>query len=328
MVSEQLARVLRASREELNARFADARQRHQALSVDAFAEFLTRVLDPLVCAVDAVCPERSDSVALAAYEVALELVGQGLAGAGARGTGIDATWRRVLPVAPRIVAAEPWRVLASLSNAAHQVEGTAGADLAAWLDDMSRLASECTTVDALLRVGQIAAWRAGLSHFRRGAIAAAAALPESMALAAVGASPSCRWTEIEVGLVTSEWFDPARCDERPATVSGEPLRVMAMVGAFRGFGGVFAGPPRVTHAAGHFHVSSGDECWLLTADLYGATFHRVARDEVPLPPPVASVPAGVRIPEGPGVVTSIASSATTLAVTWSLTHHVMLLALA
>ena len=100
-----------------------------------------------------------------------------------------------------------------------------------------------------------------------------------------------------------------------------------MVGAFRGFGGVFVAPPRVIYASGHFHIVSGDETWLLTADLYGATVHRVTPDDVALPKPNASVPRGVQLPDGPGALTSAASSETTLAATWSLTHRVMLFAL-
>ena len=327
VVSEPFARLLRSSRDELNARFAEARQRLPALAGDAFGGFLRDVVDPLVRAVDAVCPERADAVALAAYEVALELVGQRLVGAGARSAGIEATWRCVLPAAARLVAGEPSRVLASLSNAAHQVEATPGAKVGAWVDDMTRLAGNCTNVDELLRLGQVAAWRAGLAHFRLGAIAAATSLPQPLALTAVGAAPNREWAEIEAGLRASEWFDPARSELHHAKASAGQLSTVAMVGAFRGFGGVFAVPPRVTHAGGHFHVSSGDECWLLTADLYGATFHRLAPDEARLPPPLETLPAGVRLPDGAGAVTSVASSVTTLAVTRSLTHHVILIAL-
>jgi hypothetical protein len=327
MLSDSFVRVLRAERDGLNARVADTRQRMPNFDTAAFSDFLSDVVDPLVRAVDGVRPERADTVALTAYDVALELVGQRIAGGIARGTAIDATWRRVAPAAARIVAADPSRVLASLSNAAHQIEATPGARTNAWIDDMARLAGHCGSVDEFLRLGQVTAWRAGLAHFRPGAIAAAASLPESLALAVVGAAPSSRWTEIEAGLVRNEWFDPAR-PEQHVRRDGEPIRVMAMVGAFRGFGGAFLEPPRVMHAAGHFHVLSGEECWLLTADLYGATFHRVAPGDTQLPKPVSTLPRGVRLSEGPGSVTSAASNETTLAVTWSQTHHVMLIALA
>ena len=327
VVGEPFARVLRASRDELNARFAEARQRHPSLAGDELLGFLTEVVDPLVSAVAAVCPDRSDAVALVAYELALELVGQRLVGPLARGMAIEATWRRALPAAARLVAADPSRVVGSLSNAAHQIEGTPGARVAAWVDDMVRLAAHCATADELLRVGQVAAWRAGMAHFRKGAIAAAATLPQPLALNAVGAAPDRGWAEIEADLLASEWFDPALRAKPSASANASSLRTVATVGAFRGFGGVFGVPPRMTHAAGNFHVSSGDECWILTADLYGATFHRVAPNEARLPRPLETPPSGVRLPDGPGVVTSVASSATTLAVTRSLTHHVILIAL-
>ena len=327
VVCEPFARVLRSSRDELNTRFAEARQRHPSLAADELMGFLTDVVDPLVSAVAAVCPDRSDAVGLAAYELALELVGQRLVGQLARGTAIDATWRRLLPAAARLVAADPSRVLGSLSNAAHQISATPGARVAAWVDDMTRLATSCATVDELLRVGQVAAWRAGMAHFRHGAIAAAASLPQPLALLAVDAAPDRVWAEIQSGLLASEWFDPARPEDTRASATASSLRTVATVGAFRGFGGVFGVPPQVTHAAGNFHVSSGDECWILTADLYGATFHRVAAGEARLPRPLETPPSGVRLPDGPGVVTSVASSATTLAVTRSLTHHVILIAL-
>jgi hypothetical protein len=325
VVGEPFARVLRASRDELNARFAEARQRHPSLAGDELMAFLANVVDPIVGAVAKASPDRSDAVALTAYEVALELVGQRLVGPLARGVAIDATWRCILPAAARLVAAEPSRVFASLSNAAHQVEATPGARVSDWVHDVMRLAPTCATVDELLAVGQVAAWRAGLAHFRQGAIAAAGMLPQPLALNAIGAAPNREWGEIQAGLLASEWFDPARADATPVSTSSP--RTVATVGAFRGFGGVFGAPPRVTHAAGHFHVSSVDECWLLTADLYGATFHRVAPDEARLPRPLETPPSGVRLPDGPGAVTSVASSETTLAVTRSLTHHVILLAL-
>src|SRR4051812_4104954 len=307
-VSDALARVLRGSRDDLNARFAETRQRFPALAGDAFSGFLTDTLDPVIRAVDAVAPERLDAVALAAYDVALELVGQRLAGAGARHTAIETAWRRVLPAAARHLAAEPSRVLAALSNAAHQLESTPGARFSSWVDDVARLAGDCATVDELLRVGQVAAWRAGLAHFRRGAIAAAAALPQALVLDAVGAPPGSQWHDVEAGLLASEWFDPAKPHGQRTKGPDGAVPNVKTVGAFRGFGGVFVDPPRVTFAAGHFHVLSGDECWLLTADLYGATFHRVTSNDAQFLKPIASPPSGVRLPEGRGTLTSVAAS--------------------
>jgi hypothetical protein len=295
----------------------------------------------VVLAVDAACPGRAEAVALAAFDVALELVGQRLAGPGAAGAAVDETWRRALPAAARAVAADPERILAALSNAAHQVAATPGACADRWVADLERVAPACAAPDDLLRLGQVAAWRAGLAHYRRGAIAAAAALPEPIALAAVGATAAARWRDVEAGLLASEWFDPS-C---PASTSEVPVRVAAAVGSFRGFGGPFVAPPHVSLVAGQFHVSSGGESWLLTADRYGATFHRTAGGEARPARPAAVLPVlprGLRVDgdgslvlhdgrvalPGAGAVTSVAATGTTLAVTRSLTHRVTLVALA
>lgn len=337
MLSDAFASVLRAGRPELNARFAEARHRLPALDPGAFGDFLRDGADAVVRAVHALRPDRAGAVALAAFDIGLDLVGQQVAGPTARGGAIDDTWRRVLPAAARSVAAEPERVIAALSNAAHQVAATPGARVSDWIADMERLAPQCASADDLLRLGQVAAWRAGLAHYRLGAIAAAASLPESLALAAVGASTPARWSDVEAALRKSEWFDPAH----PSARSGHAPSVAATAGAFRGFGGPFTAPPRVTFADGHFHVLSGDECWLLTADLYGATFHRLPPEQVRLPAPGKSLPRGLRIDDdgslaaddravqlyGPGTVTSAAASDTTLAVTWTLTHRVTLVSL-
>lgn len=338
MLSDPFARALAGRRAELNARFAEARHRLPGLEPTAFGNFLRDAADPVVRAVHEARPERAEGVALAAYDVALELVGQRLVDGESRGAAIRETWRRVFPAVPRALAADPERVLAALTNAAHQVAATPGARPDGWVADMALLGGRCAAVDDLLRLGQVVAWQAGLAHYRQGAIAAAGALPESLALAAVGAPSASRWSEIECGLAASEWFDPARAgDVRAASV-----RAAATVGAFRGFGGLFVEPPRAGLAEGHLCLTSGGEAWLLTADLFGATFHRLPAATEGGWSPAAPLPSGVRVDGGGSVtapggtlqlpaaghVTSSAATRTTLAVTWSHSHHVTLVALA
>ena len=114
----------------------------------------------------------------------------------------------------------------------------------------------------------MAAWRVGLAHFREGAIVAADALPETLALAAVGAQSDSRWPEVRGQLLASPWFDPGAAPEGIAEI-----RSVAQVGSFRGFGGLFLETASLVASTGqHFLVNSNGECWLLTADLFGATF--------------------------------------------------------
>lgn len=335
MLSAPFSAVLQNRRAEFNARFAEARHVRPLLAPDSFGAFLRDAVDPVAAAVYSIAPEHVDAVVVAAYDVALDVVGQGLADGAARGRAIGDTWRNTLPAIARNVATDPSRLLAALTNAAHQVAATPNARVDDWIGDLARFGAQCATADDVLRVGQVAAWRAGLAHYRAGALAAADALPEPIALALVGASSGARWSDVAQRLAASEWFDPTQSLASPPS-----LHVAASVGAFRGFGGTFIEPPRVGLIDGQLCVSSGDESWLVTADRCGATFHRLpnASGGVPMTP----LPAGVRLtrsgrvtmPDGAldvpaaGEATSAAATRTTLAVTWSLSHHVTLVALA
>lgn len=331
-LAPSFASFLRAARPELNARFAEARRQRPDLDGEAFARFLREAVDPLVRAVEAARPERAPEVARAAYELGLELVGQGLAGPAARDRWVNAGWMEVAPAAAALVAAAPDRVLAALSNALHRLAATPGARPAEWVAAMTALSPACADADAFLAAGQVAAWRAGMAHFRAGALAAADALPPALALAAVRA-PGGEWPELQRRLAADPWFDPS-------TPAASGLRVVARAGAFRGFGGLFVEPPAVAAAGEHFLVRSGGDCWLLTADAFGATFHRATAEESKDARP-SSVPPGVTargttvsvdgarvdLPEL-GEINGVAANGTTLAVTSPLSHAVVLLALA
>jgi len=331
-LAPSFASFLRAARPELNARFAEARRQRPDLDGEAFARFLREAVDPLVRAVESVQPERAPDVARTAYELGLELVGQGLAGPTARDRWVNAGWMEVAPTAAALVAAAPERVLGALSNALHRLAATPGARPAEWVDAMAALAPRCADADAFLAAGQVAAWRAGMAHYRAGALAAADALPPALALAAVRA-PGGEWPELRRRLAADPWFDPSA----PAAAG---LRVVGRAGAFRGFGGLFAEPPTVAAAGEHFLVRSGGDGWLLTADAFGATFHRAAPEESKDARP-SSVPPGVTargtavsvdgarvdLPEL-GEIAGIAANGSTLAVTSPLSHAVVLLALA
>ncbi|HEX8905340.1 MAG TPA: hypothetical protein VF771_10885, partial [Longimicrobiaceae bacterium] len=245
---------------------------------------------------------------------------------------IDEGWRTVAPAAAALVAAAPELVLASLSNALHQLAATPGARPAEWMSAMATLAPQCQDSTVFLALGQVAAWRAGMAHFRQGALAAADALPETLALQAVGAGGG-RWAEIRERLRADPWFDPAHPE------GGFVPRVVARAGAFRGFGGIFTEPPRVGAAGDHFVIASGGECWLLTADAFGATFHRATPGDLAHPQP-PGLPEGVAV-DGSGVtvhgarcnlpelgeITSAVAIGGTLAITSALTHAVVLISI-
>ena len=96
MISPALASILRSGRAEFNARFAAARHVHPDLDAAAFSEFLQTAVDDLVRAVDSVRPDRVADVTMAAYDSALELVSQKLAGPGSRLLIFSTIWESVM----------------------------------------------------------------------------------------------------------------------------------------------------------------------------------------------------------------------------------------
>jgi hypothetical protein len=335
MVSTALASILRSGRAEFNARFVAARRIHPELEPGAFAEFLGTAVDALAQAVEKVRADRLGEVTMAAYDAGLELVGQKLAGPGARMACIEEAWRRILPKTASLVSSAPGRLIPATCNAVHQLASTPGARSAQWIETMEKLAPQCADADAFLKLGQVAAWRAGLAHLRSGAIAAADTLPEALALAALGATSGNSWAGVRKRLLANPWFDPGG---EPNTSS--TIRVVAQTGAFKGFGGLFIEPPLVVSSGEHFLARSGNECWLLTADVFGATFHRAPVKEFEAAKGHSRLPSNLQI-RGSRVVldgnpfefpalgefTSAAANSTTLAVTSSLTHSIVLVAL-
>lgn len=333
MVSSALASILRSGRADFNTRFAAARRIHPELDPGAFTEFLETAVDELAQAVEKVRADRLGEVTMTAYDAALELVGGKLAGPGARLASIEEGWRHILPKAASLVASAPGRLIPAVCNAVHQLASTPGARPAQWIETMEKLAPQCCDAGAFLKLGQVAAWRAGLAHLRSGALAAAETLPEPLALAALGATSGSSWAGVRERLVANPWFDPA----------GEPksgIRVLSQAGSFKGFGGLFIEPPLVALLDEHFLARSGNECWLLTADIFGATFHRATIQEFEAAKRDSRWPANLQV-KGSRVVfngdhlefpalgefSSAAVNETTLALTSPLTHSILLVAL-
>jgi hypothetical protein len=325
-VSPAFAQVLRSGRDHFNAQFVMARRQFGELDPSAFGDFLRRVAEPLVCASAELAPDSVGSVAQAAYEVGLELVGQRLYGPAARHPHFGDGFARMLCAYAARVAEAPRSVLAALGNALHHLAATAGARPAEFVEEMVRVAAQVPDLGTLLTVGQVQAWRAGLAHFRSGALEGLGALSEPLAKTLVGGAAGVALTETLARLRNDPWFDPDTGRRHQG----------AWIGGFRGFGGLFGLPPVVRASGGRLLVQSAGQHWVLVADRFGATLHRAldqeVRDASPLDAACRSrVEAGGLRLDGivldraaRGDLTSAADVAGTLALTFSLTHSILL----
>ena len=323
MISPAFASILASGRAQFNARAAEARRRFPSLDMAAFGAFLHDGVDPLVLAVAAAAPERVGGATLAAYDMALELVGHGLAGPAAKNTFLNTVWRELAPQFAPLLAPAPVDVLGMLSNAAIHIASVAGARPAQWQAGMAAVAPQVGSVAQLRAVGQVLAWRAGVAHFRQGALAAADTLPPALALAAFD-EPGAQWPQVHAQLLDYPWRGNAEGRE---------------FGSFSGLGGDFGTPPQVRATNDGFVVRSAERHYLLVADAYGAVLHSATAQEYEQA--TTGMPSSVRLDGAtvhvgarsialdlPADDIALAANAHTLAITSPWTHAIRLLPLA
>ena len=338
MISEALASILRSGRDHFNATFAEARRRYPDLDAAAFNEFLRTTVDTLVRSATALSPEQQVSVVMAAYQTGLELVGERLAGSDARPRVIETGWGQVLPSIVPLLAVSPGSILSAVSNALHTLSCSPGARPTQWCQQLRELGPRCADVATFLKLGQVLSWRAGLAHFRQGALEAAQSLPEDLAIAAVGGSQSATWPALYERLATDPWFDPAA--QLAPSAAAPSLYIAKKVGEFRGFGGNFVEPPEVASTGEQLLVRSGNECWWLLADAFGATLHRAALNDFEGAKPSKPMPENIELTTtkiirgrdilpnpAPGGTSSFAAIGHTLALTSPVSYRVILIAL-
>lgn len=336
LIRGPFAQALDAGRPRYNALFAQARQAAPRLEPAAFAGFLRETVAPIVDAVAQAAPGKVQETSDALYEMAIELVAHDFP---TRYPAILEGWHRLLGGLPRHLAAAPGLFAGSVTNALYNLSVAPGARPQEWVAGIRGLGEMCDNPTTLLEAGKVAAWRAGLAHYRESALDACARLDPMLASGALGIGdpgedpPLGRILE---GLRANPWARPEDLLRPPAR---EPdLDVAARVGGFRGFGGPFLRPPTVASSGGTLYVSDGEACWCLTADAFGATLHR-AGEKLPSPgdghEPHFRVERNGKVSRGPHTQTfaglegwtSLAATPSTLAATIPLSHLVFLIAL-
>ncbi|MEN3333294.1 MAG: hypothetical protein V7641_2659 [Blastocatellia bacterium] len=280
------AEALKRGRDRFNTKFAYARRRFPALDGEAVKEHLRVMVAPIAEAVSATAADSMEAVVEALYDLSLELIGGGFIAAESRYPALLRAWREMLPRLTHLVAREPSRFVGAVTNAVYNLSTTATARPTFWIDAMTRLGGECADVQAFLEAGKVVAWRSGLAHYRDGALAACLNLDDRLARAALGLPDveTPPMATIIERLRQDRWLAPAAASH--SSNQEKRLHMVAAVGAFRGFGGVFVEPPRVLLHEGEWLAYDRESCWMVTADLFGATFHRAGNR-----PPAADRPA-------------------------------------
>ena len=278
--SRALAEALQRRRDDLNARVARAQALGRPVDGSALLDHLREVVAPLADAVLRTRAERIDAFVMAAFEVSLELMSGGLLGRQPRHPAIVEGWRTVLPAVPLLLAEQPQKTIAAVTNAIYNLSLQDGARPAAWVEAMGRIGRDCRTLEELRAAGHVVAWRCGMPEHRDAALRSCAQLPPGLALRCLGVDMEADAAQVAAALErlrNDPWLSPTDA-LRPAREGR--LRIVATVSGFRGFGGAFLTPPLVERtAAGALVARDAEAAWLVTADLFGASLRRL--DGVP-----------------------------------------------
>ena len=278
-----LAAELAAGRDRYNGLFLSARREHRRLDAAAVLDHLRHRLPPAVEAVAAVDPAAVPKVMTTLYELSLELIGRELLGPQAQAPQLNLVFDLLLPAMPRLLAAAPAKLTTALINAVHKLSQERGFILPLWVDRLVEVAPGCPDVPTLLALGQVFAWRGGLSHFREGALDLMRQLPADQVGVALGLRDGDPSPETCLTMLEGDPFwrpELARC---PQT-----LRIVGKVGRFSGLGGEFRTPPSVMCVSGQLVAFDERACWSIHADAYGARLRRLGPnlpdgDETPTP---------------------------------------------
>ena len=333
-LSPPLAAALERGRERYNALVGERVASGQRFDAAALAGHLREVVGPVIDSVYRADPGSVDPVTEVLFRLTLDLIARDLVGAGTRYPGIAEGWRTILPAAAPLLVRASQHLAGSLANAVYNVSVATGAVPSRWIDEMAALAPHCGEVTEFLDMGKIAAWRSGLAHYRQGALEACRSLSPDLAALALGVEGGiASFTTMIERLEADPWIAPAAAARE--SIDAPKLRVVAVTGAFAGWGGPFRIPPKVYLRDGQLVAKDDKGAWLLAADRFGATWHRTEMENLLVQrfergeigrSGDASI-GGLRASfPALGNPASQAFDGTTLAVTLPLSHRVWLLA--
>lgn len=311
-VGPALASVLRAGRDHFNALAAEARLLGGGFAAEAFVDALTGPIDDLATAVADHDNRTLEELVEVAYRAALTLTARGIDLTVADGGGhpVARLWA-LLADHPHLVAPEPQRILASLTNATLAIQHTPGARVGQWCDRVRLLAGRADDPATLLAAGRLAAWSCGMAHHRQAALAALESLSGDVTAIALTGTPDGMdgWDPM------ARWSVPAGSD----VVKGH------QVGNFAGLGGPFTLPPVVWADGEALHageVEGEGRAWRIHADRFGTV---LTRDHPATPRPTIEPGHGWELPGEAGTVTAVATTGDTLAWTVSTSYRISVL---
>jgi hypothetical protein len=272
-ISPAFTSILRERRHAYNYRWSETRSRFPHLTSDDAASFFVNDLAPLIDVLDAssVQADQLELLCDIAVDVGLRATGLRLLGVNASQPWVTELWRSAFPALAHLIAANPLAIITEMSHATAQFSAHGASRPQQWLRLLTALGPQAADLEQLRLLGKVIAWRSGLAHYRTGALAAADGLPPALVERALEIPAGQSWSSLRVALQESKW---------PSSLVSDTA-LLTKVGSFRGFGGEFLEPPMLATGHNDLIARSGGDAWLVSADVFGSTLHRIDDDGRP-----------------------------------------------
>jgi hypothetical protein len=278
MMNQAFVEAIKNNREKLNTKFAYARHAYPQLDGKVFLEHLQTLVEPVADTVSRVAAGKVEELVIIFYDFLLDLMGKGLLGTESRYPALLKGWTHLFTGLPHLLVQDPALFAGSISNALYNLSTNQGTRPTYWIDEMIRIGKTCDDIKQFLEAGKIVAWRSGMAHYRDGALETCLTIDPALARTALCVAET---NEVPLEVITFKlkndpWLAPWSASK--AEARDKQLKIASVVGAFRGYGGLFISPPEIIGSSGDFYVFDNENCWLMTADLFGATLHRLGAD--------------------------------------------------
>lgn len=258
---QPLIELLRENAENLNQQLKSFNNGSRRLNTDAVPGWCKDIIEPIFITVHQHNPAMSRRVFDALYNDMLQTLSSA---AGHQSNQHLRSCRLLLVQNPALTAANPGRLIKTLSVATLRISRHSTTAAEKWLALMQKIFAAAGNIDQLLLAARFAAWRCGMAHLRH--------LTGSLSTL----EPRLRDLIFADEKISED-------DLSRSWAEGAGAKSFAL-GAFKGLQGKFMRPPRVFLDKNLVYAADGRYSAVIFADRYGALLHdapEIAEEAIP-----------------------------------------------
>ncbi len=268
--------LLEEQRDACNEKFRSRLTQGVRIDVAIWLRHVQERIAKIVDLIDEQLPERSRIALTELYDISLDLFAVGHLSDEGSSIPLLRMWDELLPALGKWIARDPRRVVGCMCNATLKISQSDLQTAHRWIECMKSVGPMADSVEQLLGIGKMAAWRSGLAEYRLAALRIAASLPAAVVVKIL--DPVVLVSESDVRTLICRMEKDPWCLPPEGNSYGIQLKNVSgqfLFGQFAGYGGYFFHPPVVYEIEGHLCVTDRKQVWRMDADIFGFRLHKI-----------------------------------------------------